>query len=75
MARNAQPDADDLFADTRMSFGDHIEDLQASHAPHRVRHRHGGEHAIASQCCTIMRPSNRPWKEFKQKRLFELAMI
>ncbi len=28
MARNAQPDADDLFADTRMSFGDHIEDLR-----------------------------------------------
>jgi sec-independent protein translocase protein TatC len=28
MARPAQPDADDLFADTRMSFGDHIEDLR-----------------------------------------------
>src|SRR5882762_10583854 len=28
MTRNGQPDADDLFADTRMSFGDHIEDLR-----------------------------------------------
>lgn len=28
MIRNGQPDADDLFADTRMSFGDHIEDLR-----------------------------------------------
>ena len=28
MTRNRQPDADDLFADTRMSFGDHIEDLR-----------------------------------------------
>src|SRR6516162_6395268 len=29
MIRNGQPDADDLFADTRMSFGDHIEDLRS----------------------------------------------
>ena len=28
MKRSGQPDADDLFADTRMSFGDHIEDLR-----------------------------------------------
>ncbi|CAN5160167.1 twin-arginine translocase subunit TatC [soil metagenome] len=28
MARNAQPDADDMFSETRMSFGDHIEDLR-----------------------------------------------
>ena len=28
MTRSRQPDADDLFADTRMSFGDHIEDLR-----------------------------------------------
>src|SRR5260370_31364813 len=28
MTRRGQTDADDLFADTRMSFGDHIEDLR-----------------------------------------------
>src|SRR5438552_9893617 len=28
MRNNNQPDADDLFADTRMSFGEHIEDLR-----------------------------------------------
>lgn len=29
MKRSGQPDADDLFADTRMSFGDHIEELRS----------------------------------------------
>ena len=28
MTRSGQPDADDMFADTRMSFGDHIEELR-----------------------------------------------
>src|SRR3954451_15873072 len=29
MRRNQTPDPEDLFSDTRMSFGDHIEDLRS----------------------------------------------
>jgi sec-independent protein translocase protein TatC len=76
MARNAQPDADDLFADTRMSFGDHIEDLRT----HLMRALIGFVVAMVLSIAIakpvlqfIKAPIESALKEFKQKRVTRIG--
>ena len=71
MTRNGQPDADDLFADTRMSFGDHIEELRT----HLWRAVIGFGVAILLSFTFstyvldfIKAPIERAMKEFKHRR-------